>query len=246
MRNMARAWIFLLLLAAATGVQAKEKLVFSAIEQAPHGVMGAAVLKEAYRKIGIEVDIYYTSGRRSLLISSAGTVDGEVSRVEAVGKIFTSLERIEIPLMQLETAVFISQTHSEDWSFDDLPKLRVGYLNGATKMEAFTKGFPDVWVGHSNRELFEMLLAGHLDAVVTSLETGRVTARQVGAEGIVVMERLVQQENLYHYLHRKNRDLAPKITAVLKQMTESGELEAILNATMDELLTVGYPEFAVR
>jgi len=246
MRCIARACIFLMALAASTAGQSQDKLVLSTIERAPHGLMGSAVLKEAYRELGIEVTIYFTSGSRSLVMSSSGAVDGEVSRVSAIGDSFSSLERIEVPLMQLETAVFVQQANSHRWSFDDLPGLRVGYLNGAKKMEAFTEGFSDVWVGHSNEELFTMLVAGRLDAVVTSMETGRVTTEHLGYDGIVVMGPLVQQENLYHYLHEKNRHLAPKITAVLERMAESGQLEAILQAAMDELISVGYPEIARR
>ncbi|GAB4512603.1 MAG: transporter substrate-binding domain-containing protein [Roseibium sp.] len=230
----------------ATGGQARDKLVLSGIERAPHSVMAAAILKAAYRKLDIEVEIYYTSGKRSLVMSSSGAVDGEVSRVRAVGESFSSLHRIELPLMPLETAVFVQQGNGHRWSFDDLPRLRVGYLNGVKKMETFTREFPDVWVGHSNDELFKMLIAGHLDAVVTSMVTGRVTIELLHADGIVVMDRLVDQEYIYHYLHEKNRDLVPRITAVLERMAESGQLDAISDAAMDELLSVGYPEIATR
>ncbi len=45
----------------------------------------------------------------------------------------------------------------------------------------------------------------------------------------------LQKIDLYHYLHQKNKDLVPKIDAVLQEMAENGELESLRAKFAEEL-----------
>ncbi|MDN3719794.1 hypothetical protein QW131_12980 [Roseibium salinum] len=107
MRRLVGIFVFfLLLLGSGTSADVQQRLVLSTIEGTPNGVIGAAVLKAAYGKLGIDLDIYYTSGKRSLLVAASGSVDGEVLRVGTVSEMHPTLIRIGVPIHTLEVSAF--------------------------------------------------------------------------------------------------------------------------------------------
>jgi polar amino acid transport system substrate-binding protein len=233
MRRLQGICLTVLLICVSIAASAQQKLVLSTIERSPNGAIGAAVLKVAYQKLGIEVEVYQTSGKRALMVSSSGTVDGEVLRIGAVAQSFPTLIQIDVPIKKLMLAVFRKKSEISSWTFEDLPELRVGHLAGAVRPETFTKGYSDIWHGHSNRELFEMLEAGNLDVVVSDYAAGMLIIRELGLGTIELMEDPFDQENMYHYLHEKNLALVPEITRVLKEMERKGEINGIVKETME-------------
>ncbi|MFC6656914.1 substrate-binding periplasmic protein [Roseibium salinum] len=234
----------LLLLGSGTSADVQQRLVLSTIEGTPNGVIGAAVLKAAYGKLGIDLDIYYTSGKRSLLVAASGSVDGEVLRVGTVSEMHPTLIRIGVPIHTLEVSAFSKRSNAPKQRVEDLPYLRVGHLRGAVLPEDVTRHLSDVWRANSNRELFKLLMADKLDAVLTSTVTEAVTIRQLGIEEGEIVGQPIGRENLYHFLHKKHADLVPEITTVLEQMAASGELDAIITALTEELLGGKFPVHA--
>jgi len=72
-----------------------------------------------------------------------------------------------------------------------------------------------------DRERFDLLL-------VTDLFSGKVEIRRQRLDARIrpllpPLERIY----IYHYLHERHRALVPQVEAVLREMTESGELEAL-------------------
>lgn len=221
-------------------VSAREKLVFSAIENAPNGCIAAAVLEAAYKKIDIDIEIYFTSGKRALVVSSGGSVDGETARIKAVARKHPSLVRIDVPIATLQTAIFTTVSDGQShMKVIDLRGAKVGVLNGVVRFEQMVQGYEDVWHGQSYSELFDMLKVGNLDAVLADLVAGTIILKQLGLEQIGVLEGVVQREPLYHYLHEKNAELAPKITAVLKEMNEHGEISQLIDAQITKISAEG-------
>ncbi len=233
MRFFAKTWMVLWFFASAAGAGAQEKLVFSTVELSPTTVAAVAVLKAAYGKLDIDIDVEFTSGDRALLMSSTGAVDGEVLRIKSVGDAYPTLLRVDVPVTHLDSGAFVVRQRARDWTYEDLPVLRIGRLGGVVELKKRTQDYSGVWEGHSNQELFEMLLADRLDVVVTAIQDGQRTLDELGFTGIEVMEKSIESVNLYHYLHKKNERLVPGITVVLEEMLESGELETILVQSMD-------------
>ncbi|CTQ51595.1 Bacterial extracellular solute-binding proteins, family 3 [Roseibium album] len=233
MRHLQGICLIVLLMCVPIAASAQQKLVLSTIERSPNGAIGAAVLKVAYKKLGIEVEVYQTSGKRSLMVSSSGTVDGEVLRIGAVAQSFPTLIQIDVPIKKLKLAVFRKKSELTSWTFDDLPELRVGQLAGAVRLDTFTKNYSDVWRGHSNRELFEMLQAGNLDAIVIDYAAGKLVVRELGLTTIEVLEKTIDEEDMFHFLHEKHVTLVPEITRVLKEMESTGEINGIVKETME-------------
>ncbi|WP_157738822.1 ABC transporter substrate-binding protein [Labrenzia sp. VG12] len=217
-------------------MQAQERLVLATIENTPNGRIGAALLKAAYSRLDIEVDIYSTSGKRGLMQSSTGAIDGEVVRFKLVGDMHPTLLRVDVPLIEFAVTVFVNQADGASGTIMDLATRRVGHLAGAVKLKQLTLNFDDVWQAASNEELFGMLAAGHLEAVVSASIAGRIATRQLGLKGIEELDPPLERANLYHFLHEKHAHLVPKITQVLRHMRETGELQALIDAEITAMM----------
>jgi len=234
-----RIALFGLFVLTVSAVEAQQSLVLATIENTPNGRIGASILKRAYARIGINVEIYQTSGQRGLMLSSTGAVDGEVVRFGVVGIKHPALRRVDVPLVQFEMTVFVRDDQSSADIVGNLASLRVGHLAGTVKLVDLTKDFRDVWRASSNRELFEMLSAGHLDAVISDTVAGRVALSRLGLSGITELKPPLVHDNLYHFLHEKHVHLLPEITRVLRTMSQSGEMRA---ATEAEIRSMTSPE----
>ena len=220
----------------AASVQAQDKLKISTIEHSAVAAVAADILAEAYRKLDIEIEIAPTSGKRSLILSSEGRVDGELMRVFQVGEQFPNLKRAKIEGFSLTGVVYVRQDDLDQLSIDNLKYKRVGHLEGVIQAQRFSSEFKDVWQTLDYDELFELLVTGKLDAVVANTISGDIFLTKLGLNNTVVQLgdpfEIVQ---FYHYLHKKNGDLVPKVEAVLKEMAATGETEAIQRATMKRL-----------
>lgn len=73
------------------------------------------------------------------------------------------------------------------------------------------------------------LKAGRADVALTNSMNGLKALTRLQYEGeIIPAGPPLNQEELYHYLHRKNRYLVPQIDSIIKHMKKNGELNKML------------------
>lgn len=190
--------------------------------------MGQNTLTSAYRRLGITIRFLYAPSPRALALSSSGTVDGELVRIEGIEKRFPTLVPVKVPIARLETGVFVSRENAKRISVDTLSEGSVGHMAGVVFAESLTKGFQDVWIADTHDELFKMLNAGRVDAVISSVSAGTRQIQKMSYGGdIVALEPPLRSVPLYHYLNDRHAALVPKIEAVLADMTKVGEMSRI-------------------
>ncbi len=66
---------------------AEPTLIFTQIKDTPDQMIGAEILKVAYGKIGIPIEMAVMPGKRALKESSKGKADGEVHRIFKIGEL---------------------------------------------------------------------------------------------------------------------------------------------------------------
>ncbi|MBC8177316.1 MAG: hypothetical protein H8E19_07905 [Deltaproteobacteria bacterium] len=69
----------------------QEPLRFARITNTPDQMVGSEILKLAYKRLGIPIVIVEMPGKRALVESSEGRIDGEVHRIFRVGKDYPTL-----------------------------------------------------------------------------------------------------------------------------------------------------------
>lgn len=226
-----RGWVavlFLLLLVSTAPAQSTRDLTFSTLEAIESSQLGIAPLTRAYETLGMQFKVEFNNSKRSLILSSSGVTDGELVRIEGLETRYPSLIRIDVPIAYLNAAIFVRSDADPEMTPETLSTRQVGRMTGVVFSEKFTRDFDNVWVADSHEELFSLLAQGKLDAVVASVFAGERTTRNLSLDNIRTLGDAFRAEPLYHYLHEKNKELAPEIEAVLKEMKQRGELDDLM------------------
>ena len=94
----------------------------------------------------------------------------------------------------------------------------------------------NVFVGDDLTGVMRMLNAGRIDLLITARINGLLLAKELGLDGIKPLSPPLSRLWVYHYLHERHKGLVPTIDAVFKAMQESGELEALREQAVQQLL----------
>ena len=227
-RRINLVWILAFSLASASVAQ--KTLVLSAVEEGLTVAVAERILKEAYQKIGITLEIRALPGSRGLFYSNTAHTDGEAFRIEGIDKDYPNLCRIDIPIFTNSLYLLVEKGREftvDGW--DSIPKgYRVGYQRGVQVIKNCTLEHRiETEQARNAGQLFTMLKFGRVDAVVAGQYQISASAEKIEREHMVQLQPAVHSHPLYHYLHVKHAGLIPRITAVLREMQSRGELQQI-------------------
>jgi len=195
--------------------------------EAIHTGEESAVLRVAYAKLGIELDIKELPPRRSLEDANDGFADGEVGRVAGLEKEFTNLIRIDVPIKSIETMAYFTHGAVTINGLADLTRYRIGILEGMRLSEELTKGMHPISVD-SWEKLYTLLEMGRLDVILASREIQEEWHDIPQTRNLESVQLQPQGHAIYHYLNKRHLDFAPVIRMVLQDMRQTGEMRKIL------------------
>ncbi len=187
---------------------------------------------EAFRRLGLRVDLVSYPTQRIGVVLDQGLIDGEAARARIYADAHPELIRVDESLFDVTFGLFATNPAVELRRVEDLAaqKLRVGYRRGVLVCEnTLVPVLPADQLADVTRvdQGLMMLAAGRSDvfcdndiAVASALDVpelkGVTTIRQVLVLNVVP---------LYPYLHRRHAVLAPRLAATLKQMKAEGLIE---------------------
>ncbi|MBL4666006.1 MAG: transporter substrate-binding domain-containing protein [Sneathiella sp.] len=215
---------------AAEEVPEKRSIVLSGIIGDEFSLLMANIIEVVYERLGYDVDMRLFPGKRALLKSSTGQVDGEVGRMFKVGKLYKNLVRIPTPFIFLNPSVFAIKHQVRINSKEDLENYRSGVLRGIIFSDNLTKNYPRTF-GNNMVQLFGMLVDDRVDLIIAAEVTGKlVVATNFPDKGIRLEMGSLLEIPLYHYVHKRNSHLVPVLDLAIKEMLESGEVERMKQA----------------
>lgn len=188
--------------------------------------ISVVILQQAYARLGIDTESRQLPAARSLFMANQGHTDGEINRIAAIAPDNPNLIRIPIPVNRLE-AVALTCGKTIQADLDTLAHLRVGIKIGNQYAKNLTEKFPAVVRLSNENKLLDLLLAGRLDTIIVDRAWALSIQQAPRHECLVINAPVLTSIPLYHYLHKRHADLVPDITRVLREMQDSGELEAI-------------------
>ena len=217
-----------------TNTLADRLMVFTGIQNAVNSKISLDILKSAYHNLGIEIRYLPLPGERALRTSNSGEVDGEVFRIAKVDKRYPNLIPVPTSINVLQGTVFTKRHVFEVDGWKSLAPYKIGIQVGIKFVERGTKGMKRIVVD-SNEQLFKMLDNDRVDIIVVAYTNGLKTLSSLKLKGIRALTPAVEEYALYHYLHKKNRDLIPKIDAQLKAMKKSGTIDLVRQQYLQKL-----------
>jgi len=200
----------------------------------------AALMKEAYKRLGIELRLRELPMRRRLLLADNGTLDGDLARVASVQQEATQLLRVNVPIYQFALKAYRLRRAGTDCpasiTMAELNRFRVGLLRGHHAAEEAVAPTAQVPV-NSYDEAARQLQRGKIEYALAPPLAFEGALRRAGVTGFCAMSTDTETHALYHMLHRRHAALAARLEQVLGQMQQSGEMSAILaNAEKQQLL----------
>ncbi|MBI5593655.1 MAG: transporter substrate-binding domain-containing protein [Deltaproteobacteria bacterium] len=215
------------------------------IENIPDQFVGGEILKVAYSRLNIPIELVDLPAKRALMDSSKGKLDGEVHRNINVQKQYPSLILIRPAINYIEPSVFSKIYRFEVKGWDSIKNYNIGIVRGVGTSEDGTEGMKHVLAVSTLDHMMLMLVADRIDVAVSDSFSGLASVKKLGLnDRIKVLTPPLQKNEIYHFLHEKHRDLVPKVENVLLEMQASGELEMLRKQIIKEYLA--QPDSAIH
>ena len=212
---------------------ALEKMTFVTVQNSVIVNITQQVMKEAYKQLGIEIKVEYFPAKRALFLANAGKLyDGELHRIHGIEKRFPNLIPVPVPINYLEG---VALSYKKDFKINGWESLRpysIAVRRGIAFTNRGTKGMNRV-VLNTNEHLMQMLNAKRIDMVVMSRINALKQLQNEKKSEIIILEPPVEVFEMYHYVHKKNIHLVPKLTSILKQMQKEGKIQKIRDDYID-------------
>lgn len=221
-----------LLWPAPASAQQPTRLVLAAYGDLAESQVAIVVLTEAYRRLGISLDIQHFAGDLGDDRINNGVVDGMVARSDGIETRFPNTIQVAVPIAYVDVAVYSrdSTLRVRDWR--DLQSVTVATVRGVYFLER-SVGDLHVRLVDTNAELYPLLLNREVEAIVASDLQSRLVLRPMPAA--VARNGIIASYMLYHYLHNKHADLVPRLELVLKEMVTDGTVARLREATIAEM-----------
>jgi hypothetical protein len=233
--NLKIVYFFLCLYFLAISANGKEKFVFSTASAAPIQEISEQVLHEAYYNIGFHIRVEPVPIARSLILSNKGYFDGELSRVEGIDKEFRNLLRVPVAINFIEAYAFIKNSDFPVLDWETIHPYRLVCVNGVKfirrKMEHTNNNCHFVT---TYTQAVNLIQLGRYDIAVIPKINGMAVINKEKLVDIKKSANPLIKLNLYHYIHKKNRDIIPTLTEELIKMEVNGRILAIRQTYIED------------
>ncbi len=226
-----------ILLAAVHLLQAQTTIAISTFEEDTAVVRASLLLKQAYEKLGVSMELVRLPASRALIEANNGVqIDGELIRIAGLAKQYPNLVQIPVMIANFKISVFSKTIDFDVNGWDSLKPYEVTFKRGFKGMEKHADGLR-VKRARSSEAALEMLNMDRTDIVVVPYLDGLVLRKKLNMPQIKILEPPLEQVHLYHYLHNSHKALIPKITQVLKKMEQNGEIARFWKTIETDLLS---------
>lgn len=234
MLNVVRSLLTLVTVLIATLSHAQE-YHFVSIEKLIGQEVGRIVITEVYKKLGIEITTEPRPANRAQTEVEMGFKDGEIMRIFDYGNENKEVIRVPTPYHSEETTAFVKRNSNFSInSKDDLKDLKVVKVTGVKHTNNITTDMPNVYSINNTEFMMKYLKAGRADVALTGKINGLAAIERFDYDDIVVIKKPLATFNAYHYIHKKHKELVPRVDNMIREMKQSGELEIIIKqATID-------------
>ena len=192
--------------------------------------------REAFKRVGVEVEVTAVPTERSLINVNAGLDDGDIFRVAGVEAAYPNV--IRIPEKTIDND-FIAYTklpgvQLRDWA--DLQPYSVAYATGWKPYERNVKNVKELTTTPSIHELFPLLEKGRVDIILMDRWQGQWIVHQMGYK-LKPLEPPLARFEMFMYLNKKHAALVPRVAQTLRDMKADGSYKKIYDAYLKPLDT---------
>ena len=188
------------------------------------------VLKEAFRRIGYQINIVHLPSKRCLVNANNGIDDGLFARVEGMEAGYPNLVMVPEPVATFEFAVFSKHDIPVN-GWNSLKPYRTGIVTGWKILEKNLAQIPSLTLVTNKKSLFAMLESGRLDAAVFDWTEGEALLSKGKPSTIRPIKPLLAKRDMYVYMNKRHAALVGRLSNALKDMKRDGTFQRIVSAS---------------
>jgi len=207
--------------------------VSTLLEEDPATSIAERVVTEAYRRLGLSLQVRHLPGERSLRSANSGDTDGELYRKLGMERDYPNLVIVPVALLTYEIVIFTQGTHFVVNGWESLRPYTIGYVKSIKIVEQNTQGMR-VEVASTLRQAFLKMTMGRSDVVVANKNSGLAVLKELNLTDIKVLSPSLATFPVFHYLHKKHAALVPRLTAVLQQMQKEKTIDTLQKSVVVE------------
>ena len=186
------------------------------------------VATEAFRRINIELQTDRLPAERALKNANNGIIDGEMSRIEGLDKIYSNLIRVPEKIMDWEFVAFSYNPIDLDKGWRSLSEESVAYINGWKIIEKNIPSSTEAIKVSNATDLFKLLSKNRTDHVIYERWGGRYLLNKIFMNDVELSKPPLAIKEMFIYLHNKHKALVPKLSAALASMKKDGGYQRLV------------------
>ncbi len=194
------------------------------------------VLKEAFRRAGVPIEIIQLPAERSLQNANQGITDGDFVRIAGLDAIYPNLVRVEEKITDFEFVGFSKNVLIPITGWEDLRPYDIAIVRGWKILEENIVGSRSLVMTKDQNLLFTLLKNDRVDIVVYSRFEGYEVINTMNLKDARALEPPLAVKEMYLYLNKKHQDLVPAIAYHLKEMKRDGSFEKIRAETLSPFI----------
>jgi len=187
-----------------------------------------AVASEAFLRIGISLQTSSLPAERGLKNSNKGSIDGEMSRVKGIDKVYTNLIRVPEKIMDWEFVVFSAKAIDLSQGWKAFSGKSVSHINGWKILEKNIPNDAEVTKTVNAVELFTLLEKKRTDYIIYEKWAGHYMLRKMPIENIGQHKSTLIIEEVFIYLHKKHKSIVSKLSKALESMKRDGSYQRLV------------------
>ncbi|WP_169569037.1 hypothetical protein [Sneathiella limimaris] len=204
-----------------------ETLEFGSIASSSLQPKTFPLIQKVYGKLNIPIKILPLPGRRSLEMSDAGQLDGEVFRIAHIEQQYKNLIRVPTPILVLRGFAYTLDGTVVNSEGDLAPSMRIGIQRGVVWSEAMVEGRKGVVRADELIHLVHRLHEGAIDVVLSADTYFEIEYQKQELAGSLTRGKPVIETPVYHYLHKKHENLVSKVDATIKDILSESDQQTI-------------------
>jgi len=216
-----------------SSANAQPSLVINAIAQPPlntktHDGFMDEVTREAMKRIGYQLVINQLPAERGLRNANNGLIDGEMSRVEGIDRIYTNLIRVPEKIMSWEFCVFSKKPINLQTGWASLANKNVAFITGWKILEKNVPKSAVIIKTRNSQQLFTLLKRNRTDFIIYERWGGNSALKELQLDEISLQRPFLASREMFIYLHKKHKALIPQLARALAEMKKDGSYDRLI------------------
>ncbi len=190
------------------------------------------IYKEAFSRMGVNLQINHLPSERSLRNANKGIIDGDILRVGNISNLYPNLIKVPEKIIDMDFVAFTNSVKFSTTHWEKIQPFSIGLIRGWKIFEINTDKAKTVTKVRDADLLFKLLKKNRIDIALYERFEGYGKIKQLDLKGFYTLEPPLASKKMFLYLNKKHAHLIPKLVIIIKEMKQDGTFKKIHKSTL--------------